>query len=480
MMRILAVTGRLAEREVRKSSDNRADVLVVDEDIAAFITPGKLKKYMHVISKYDLVLVPGIAKGDYSKLEKEAGVKIRLGPIHAVDLGYVLDAIKDIELSHSIPACRLLRKEMRDSTIRKFDEIRGKSREYFKIGDVAIKSSPPVIIAEIVNAVELEEEDLLAHAKYFTSQGAEIIDVGVPVDAKPEDAGLIVRTLVKSGFTVSIDSHNPDVIGEAIRNGSSLVLSITEKNIDLLEEIIKRDAGAVVLSTGKEVEELIRLIKKVRESGLEKMIADPILDPPLLGMCKSLERYLRFRKEFPDIPLLMGAGNVTELIDADSLGINAILSALAVEMGVSAILTTEFSHKARGSVKELRDGIIMAAVAKERNSPPKDLGVDLLFLKEKTRRPQGKLPDSYVLAEPSTRFIRDPAGDFRIWITESDIVVSHQKMNIVGKDAKSIIDTIIAHGLVSRLEHAGYLGRELMKAEIALKLGRSYLQDDEF
>ena len=479
-MRILVVTGRLAEKEVRRSSGDRADVLVVDEDIAAFITPGKLKKYLHVITGYDIVLVPGLAKGNFAELEKETGVKIRLGPIHAVDLGYILDEIENIELSHSVPACKLIKKKMGENTIRKFDEIRGKSGEFFRIGDVSLKEAPPVIIAEIVNAIELEKENLISHARYLTSCGADIIDVGASLEAEPEDAGSVVKTLVKEGFTVSIDSHNPDVIGEALRNGASLVLSITEKNIDSVGEIVRREASAVLVSIRRDVKELASLVKKVKGMGLNRIIADPVLDPPMMGFSESIERYVLFRREFPDIPLLMGAGNVTELIDADSPGINAILASMAVEIGVSAILTTEFSHKVKGTVRELKKGIIMATVAKYRKTPPKDLGVDLLILKEKSRRPAGRLPESYIQAEPTTRFVRDPAGDFRIWITEKEIVASHPEMTIVGKDAKSIIDTIIASGLVSRLDHAGYLGRELMKAEIALRLGRSYLQDDDF
>ncbi|MCX9025622.1 MAG: DUF4346 domain-containing protein, partial [Candidatus Methanoperedens sp.] len=46
--------------------------------------------------------------------------------------------------------------------------------------------------------------------------------------------------------------------------------------------------------------------------------------------------------------------------------------------------------------------------------------------------------------------------------------------------AKDVLETIVRLGLVSRLDHAGYLGRELMKAELALKFKRSYSQDDKF
>ena len=53
-------------------------------------------------------------------------------------------------------------------------------------------------------------------------------------------------------------------------------------------------------------------------------------------------------------------------------------------------------------------------------------------------------------------------------------------MTIKGKSAKEVLDAIFELELVSSLSHAGYLGRELGKAEIALKIGRSYAQDDEF
>lgn len=52
-------------------------------------------------------------------------------------------------------------------------------------------------------------------------------------------------------------------------------------------------------------------------------------------------------------------------------------------------------------------------------------------------------------------------------------------MTVVGDDAKSISDTVVENKLISRLDHAAYLGRELKKAEIALKLGKNYVQDSE-
>ncbi|MCL7384375.1 MAG: DUF4346 domain-containing protein [Thaumarchaeota archaeon] len=48
---------------------------------------------------------------------------------------------------------------------------------------------------------------------------------------------------------------------------------------------------------------------------------------------------------------------------------------------------------------------------------------------------------------------------------------------IEGKDARSIYHTIIKNGWVSQLSHAAYLGKELAKAELSIKLGFKYIQD---
>ena len=42
---------------------------------------------------------------------------------------------------------------------------------------------------------------------------------------------------------------------------------------------------------------------------------------------------------------------------------------------------------------------------------------------------------------------------------------------IKGKDARSVYHTIIENGWVSQLSHTAYLGKELAKAELSIKLG---------
>ena len=84
--------------------------------------------------------------------------------------------------------------------------------------------------------------------------------------------------------------------------------------------------------------------------------------------------------------LFVGVSNVTELMDADSVGVNALLARLSSEVGASILLATEKSDKARGSVGEEATAAKMMFLAKKRGSVPKDLGVDLLVLKDKRNR----------------------------------------------------------------------------------------------
>lgn len=79
----------------------------------------------------------------------------------------------------------------------------------------------------------------------------------------------------------------------------------------------------------------------------------------------------------------------------------------------------------------------------------------------------------------------DPSGYFVIYLDRSRglLVMEHfenkGKMTkiIEGNDATSVYSTAIEMNLVSKLDHAAYLGRELTRAELCLKQGGEYIQD---
>lgn len=477
---MLLLTGRLAEHDVREAVDSArlpADVLVLDLDIAAFITPEHVRRAAPI--GYDLIMIPGLITADFSDVERELGTKIRLGPKNAADITYVLDHIHEIELSSRTPACALIAERLArnaEETLRRIEE---RARPPIVLRGLGIGGGRMKVLAEIVDATRLDDGALGDKIRYYESQGADMIDLGLPLDATPDDARRAVRIARSvSEMPVSIDTLRPDLILAGVDAGADLVLSIDGRNMHAVADLlIERDVPAVVIPGPGSLESNI---SAALELGLT-VIADPVLSPPLGGLAESIARYIDFRRAHPEIPLFLGVGNVTELIDADSHGVNAILAAIGEELGASILFTPEYSRKARGSVRELRRAAEMMALARERRSPPKDLGMDLLIMKEKRHRPEVEPPRHLEVkqAEQSRTFIADPAGSFRIGLYRDEIVAIHDRIVIKGRTAREILDTAIDLNLVSKLDHAAYLGRELEKAEIALRLGRSYTQDEE-
>ena len=94
--------------------------------------------------------------------------------------------------------------------------------------------------------------------------------------------------------------------------------------------------------------------------------------------------------------------------------------------------------------------------------------------------------------------VQDPSGFFVIFLDKErrEIVLEFYegvvkdkkkkkldtgKLRLVlcGTNAEALCHTFAREELVSRFEHAAYLGRELQKAEIALTNGAEYAQDEE-
>lgn len=492
-MELLVVTGKLAGNAVKKSVQDEADVLVLDIEVAAFVTPALLRLSLPD-KKYDLILIPGLASGDFSVLEKELNTPIKLGPKHAVDLGFVLSFADTIAFSKKVPACELLLEKRRSSAFEKIIEIEERSISPLTLNGVKIGGNSRMkVMAEIVDAGHLTRSELTNKIYYYVEQGADIIDLGISLDTAPDKVRAAVETAKSvTGIPLSIDTLDPVLINTALDSGIDIVLSLNSENIsEVKDNIILNSAAAVIIPDCVEnLESLFNNIESAQNSGIRNIIADPVLEPAGHGLVESVNRYYEFRKRDLETPLFFGIGNVTELIDADSIGVNAMLSGIAMELSASILFTPEFSPKAHNSVSELKTASMMMMLARERGSAPKDLGIDMLVIKEKRRREFGLLPENATEATGNEKWHLDPAGCFKIEIIEDEysngkvhpgkIAVKHNDKTIAGETAKEVLDTIIRLGLVSRLDHAGYLGRELMKAELALKFKRSYSQDDKF
>jgi dihydropteroate synthase-like protein len=511
---ILLVTGKLAEPLVRKyaaESEVKTEVKPMPVSVATFLSTKILVDGLRNLNpkNYSMLLVPGLTRCDLEKVEAALGLPTFKGSKHAADIPLVLNNLDKVRLSKELPADLVLRSEILASARKTLEKIEAGAKaslskpHNFLIGKgesavAAGKDFPPRIIAEIVDAPLLSEDQLLATAERYLKSGAEIIDIGMIADkGMPEKIPRLIST-IKDNFNVpvSIDTLSGEEIRVAIDAGADMIISI---NGGVIDEFAGLEIPAVLIpvdqkrgyyprSPAEKVEYLLDLVRKANELGYARVIADPIMEPVNQGFVESLMSFYELRSRRPDLPIMMGLGNVVELYDADSVGMVALLAGAAGELNVSFLLMVEASDKTHGGVAEVRRAREMMTLAKFRGSVPKDLGIDLLRLKEKRRlsdEPSKEIERMEAIqAKAPAGFKPDPRGSFKIFIREDEIIAvlykgTSAKVVIRGRTAEEVSHEIARGGLVSDVEHAAYLGRELQKAEIAIRAGRGYVQDED-
>ncbi len=90
-----------------------------------------------------------------------------------------------------------------------------------------------------------------------------------------------------------------------------------------------------------------------------------------------------------------------------------------------------------------------------------------------------------IRADVSAQIEMDKAGYFVITpqAEKGTIIVEHYSYDntllrvIEGETARSLYQTTIKNGWITQLSHAAYLGKELEKAELSMKMGFKYVQD---
>jgi dihydropteroate synthase-like protein len=222
----------------------------------------------------------------------------------------------------------------------------------------------------------------------------------------------------------------------------------------------------------KSLEENLRIAEK----RIEKILIDPVLSPPWSTL-ESLIAYREASRKF-EYPIMMGLSNVVELVDFDSPGVNSFLVQLAGEVGASVLMVTEQSDKCLDSWYEVKVASSMIAVAKKRGSLPKDLGVDMLIVKEK-RREEVKFEEEGKELEVKDYHFPLERTVVKIWV-DDEVKVTVQRGNekyLLKGEPYLIGKTLIGEGLVKDPSHALYLGWELHKAFVARKLNKGYVQE---
>jgi dihydropteroate synthase len=146
--------------------------------------------------------------------------------------------------------------------------------------------------------------------------------------------------------------------------------------------------------------------------------------------------------------------------------VNALLLAMCQELGVRAVLTTEVIPWARGAVREIDVARRLMYHAVTQQTLPKGVDDRLVTLKD---------PAILAYTEAELRELQAAITDpnFRIFTDREAITVLNSEKFVRGTE----IHDIFAQLEVDEATHAFYLGRELMKAKLAITLGKTYRQE---
>jgi dihydropteroate synthase len=442
MDHILFLTGRLAQPSLERvlagidAAPFTWETRELGLQVAALMTADMIRRRLAVpvlstagdgapSRRVDRIVVPGRCRGDIDALAQHLGIPVQRGPEELKDLPRFFDrAAKPIALDEYTVA----------------------------------------IFAEIVDAPRLSVDEIVARAARLRGDGADVIDLGCLPDTNFDHLVDSVQALKAEGFQVSVDSIAPDELLRGGRAGADYLLSLTLDTLWVADEVA---STPILIPRVPSDEASLHQVVEIMQRRGRAFLADSILDPIPFGLAASIVRYHRLRERFPQAPIMMGVGNLTELTEADTSGINALLFGICAELGVAAVLTTQVSPHARRAVKEADWARRIMHAAQRHHMLPKGISDALMTVHAK--RP---FPDTPEEIAATAALVRDP--NFRVQVSGSGVHVYNRDGLRLGQGAFELWPQL---GLEGDAAHAFYMGVELAHAEIAHKLGKRYVQD---
>jgi dihydropteroate synthase-like protein len=428
--RLLFVTGKLAARALRDTLGGTDlpfayDVAVMKITVAALMTTEWIARRLEVPDAVTRIMIPGLCEGEVGVLTERFGVPAEKGP---ADL-------------KALPAWF------------------GQADARAGYGDRDIR-----VFAEINHVPRLDRDEVFALAEYYRDAGADVIDLGLSLGRTwLREGPRVIGELRDAGFQLSIDTLDPDEILMADEAGVHYVLSLNGSNRHLAERLSA--TPVLIPDTPEDLDSLDETIAHLESLG-KPYLVDPIIEPIAAGFAASLGRYLDVRRRHPGAEMFMGIGNLTELTEADSTGITALLVGFCQELGIRNVLTTEVIPWARGAVQETVLAAQLMHFATTRGTQPKHVDSRLVTLKDAELRPYAEAELRELHAQ-----VTDP--NFRIFADADWIYVFNADVFVKGTDFNEIFDQLG----VDEATHAFYLGKELMKATIARSLRKNYRQE---
>lgn len=434
---LLFITGKLAEKSLdkvlrqvqanSKTSQFKYHIEQIGVSVAALMTPELIAKRLKNVGDAKKMILPGLCQGDLSLLQKQYGIPAERGP----------NDLKDLP-------------------------------QYFGQQGMApdLSQHSVEIFAEIVDAPDLSLDAILAKAEQYKAQGANVIDLGCLPNRPFTHLVEAIQLLKSHGYKVSVDSIQPDELLLAGNAGADYLLSLTEKTVWIADEV---DAIPILIPAKPgNMASLYRAIEHCLQHN-KPFIADAILDPIHFGLTDSIVRYHQLRKKYPDIAIMMGIGNLTELTDADTSGINALLFGLISEMNINAVLATSVSPHAVNAIAEADAARRIMYRAKQDNRLPRGYSNHLLGLHDRKPFPYNATEIADIAVQ-----IKDPS--FRIMVSDAGVHVFNREGHYLNVDPFAFYPEL---GVEQDASHAFYLGVELGRAQIAWQLKKRYVQDEE-
>jgi dihydropteroate synthase-like protein len=435
MPQILFVTGKLAEPSLRRIVGELArrggfsySVAVLPISVVALAPTAWIASHLPAPVDADRAIIPGMCRGDLDVLSAAwPGVAVERGP----------------------------------NDLRDIPEFLGEKKTADDYGRYDIE-----ILAEINHAPRLARGDLLAQARRYRESGADVIDLGCEPGSTWNDLGDAVRCLRDEGLRVSIDTFDPAEAAAGAKAGAELVLSVNKSNRDAAG-----DWGCEVVAVPDVIDTLDGLeetVEHLTRRGVCFRI-DPVLSPIGFGFAASLGRYAEARRRYPEAEVMMGVGNLTELTDVDSAGVNVILLGYCQELGIRSVLTTEVINWCRSCVRELDLARRLVAYACNHRVLPKRVEPKLVVLRDPKLHEHGDRALAELAANIADR-------NFRLFAERGLIHVLAHDLHLKGDDPFALFAEMAKRGVIDS-SHAFYLGYEMAKAMTALTLGKNYTQD---
>lgn len=427
---ILFLTGKLAEKQLNQVLQKMQPefTYIVHQlglKVAGLMTTDMILRRLKNTFNADRMILPGRCRGDIESLSTELGLPVERGP----------EEVKDLPIYF------------------------GKAALHYDLSQYKVN-----IFAEIVDAPNMDVDEVLKRAFYYKHNGADIIDIGCLPGTKFPLLEEIIQTLKQENFTVSIDSLEEDDLLRGGKAGADYMLSLTNESIWLADEV---DSIPILIpETHGDLSTLEPAIS-ILQRKYKSFIVDPILDPIHFGFTESIVRIHNFRQQYPEIEMMMGVGNLTELTHADTSGMNTLLLGMCSELNINQILATEVSQHACRAIKEADHARRMMYAAQQNNTLPKHIDSSLMTVHDTSPFPYEQNEIKQLAAA-----IKDPS--YRIQTSSDGIHIYNRDGIHTSTDPFELFPDL---KLENDTGHAFYLGVELARAEISWQLGKRFNQD---